>query len=327
MNSIIFTLEMNFTNLLHLHLNCMMNRLPKIFLVFIFCSVTNLFLRGQGCSDAGFCTLSSFKPNHLSEQTELPNQLKFGVSIGKADHSISVIGNYLEYSRQIRSKFGVNAKLSSLAQSGNGISVFGLSDIYCNFNYMAVSNLQFSLGMKIPLTDGNQTKNNLPLPMDYQSSLGTFDLIVGLTYEIANIQFALAWQHPLTKNKNAFIPEDYPIGSELRSFDITYQYERSGDVLARISYPIKLSEKLKITPGLLPVYHLDDDKFSTAKGIKGVYVDSKGLTLNGNLYVDYLINSKHAVQFNIGIPFVVRDSRPDGLTRSFVAALEYKLAF
>ncbi|MEW6654566.1 MAG: hypothetical protein AB1394_14030, partial [Bacteroidota bacterium] len=39
---------------------------------------------GQGCSDAGFCTISSFKPNSTDSTEVLNNQLKIGAFYGNA---------------------------------------------------------------------------------------------------------------------------------------------------------------------------------------------------------------------------------------------------
>jgi hypothetical protein len=75
-------------------------------------------------------------------------------------------------------------------------------------------------------------------------------------------------------------------------------------------------------PSILPIYHLKNvkytDKFNVINEIRG----SQGLTLNGNIYLDYKIKSKNIIQINMGMPFIVRDARPDGLTRHFIANLE-----
>lgn len=88
-----------------------------------------------------------------------------------------------------------------------------------------------------------------------------------------------------------------------------------------------LGKKFTITPSLLPIYHLMNDKFTNALGLENEIKGSQGLTLNGNAYLDYAINAKNALQINLGMPFLVRDARPDGLTRTFVANLEYKIKF
>lgn len=292
----------------------------------LFYLVTN-YSYGQGCSDAGFCTINSFKPNSTDSTEVFNNQFKVGAFYGNADNSISVYGNYLEYNRQLSEKFGLDVKLTTLAQNGNGISAFGLSDIFVNANFKASEKVKFTLGAKIPLSNASKTYDKLPLPMDYQASLGTFDLIFGIGYEIKKIQLIAAIQQPLTQNDNQFIATNYPINSELRTFQSTNKFERSGDVLLRVSYPINITSKLKLTPSILPIYHLSNDKYTDEFNVEKEIIGSQGLTLNGNAYLDYEINSKNIIQLNLGMPFIVRDSRPDGLTRSFIANIEYRIKF
>ncbi len=97
--------------------------------------------------------------------------------------------------------------------------------------------------------------------------------------------------------------------------------------MLRISYPVNINNKLSVTPGLLPIYHLTNDKYTNALANEVEIEGSQGLTLNGNLFVDYEINSGNAVQLSAGAPFIVRDTRPDGLTRSYVLNLEYRIKF
>ncbi|WP_029295416.1 hypothetical protein [Chryseobacterium hispalense] len=286
------------------------------------------FLHAQGCSDAGFCTVNSLKPHNAADSAHIKkNELKAGFSFGKADNSISVYGQYLEYNRQISSKFGISAKATSIAQTGNGISVFGLSDIYLNSNYRLNRNLTFTLGAKIPLTNGNRADNGNILPMDYQSSLGTFDLIAGVGYQIKKLQLVAALQQPLTQNENQFNAKNQAANSVLAGFQSTKDFKRSGDVLLRASYPIKITEKLQFTPSLLNIYHLSKDKFTNAAGLQQEIDGSEGLTINGNVFLDYTLNKTNALQLNVGVPFLVRDTRPDGLTRSFITNLEYSFKF
>lgn len=295
-------------------------------LLIVLCLIATLSY-GQGCSDAGFCTIDSFKPNNADSTKSTSNQVKIGAFLGSADNSISVYGSYVEYTIQLNAKFGFDARLTTLAQNGNGISVFGLSDIFVNANYKASERIKFTIGAKIPLSTASKTLDNLPLPMDYQASLGTLDLILGIGYEIKKIQFVAAIQQPLTQNDNHFIASNYPADSKLSSFQSTNKFERSGDVLLRVSYPLHITSKLKLTPSILPIYHLTNDKYTDEFNVKQEIKGSQGLTLNGNAYLDYEINSKNIIQLNLGMPFIVRDSRPDGLTRSFIANIEYKIKF
>jgi hypothetical protein len=304
-----------------------MRRIASRIIITILLLSLNYSIKGQGCSDAGFCTLNSFKPMDSETGLEAINQFKIGASYGDADHSIFIIENYLEYDRRMNEKLGLGLKIKSMVQNGNDISAFGLSDIYLNASYKLTQNAELTVGTKIPLSNADKKKDDLPLPMDYQSSLGTFDLILGFGYAIKNLQLIAAIQQPLSQNKNEFIAESYPVDSKISTFQSTNKFKRSGDILLRVSYLFKLGEKLKLTPSILPIYHLTNDKYTDTSGEENEISGSQGLTLNGNIYLDFKINDKNAIQLSSGVPFVTRDSRPDGLTRSFVLNFEYKYIF
>ncbi len=286
----------------------------------------SLTIKSQGCSDAGLCTVDVFKPHGISEANSLKHEFKIGLNFGQADNNIAVFGQYLEYKHLFSNTFSVNTKITGLAQSGNDISVFGLSDIYLNGNLTINKKTTLSAGLKIPLTDGNTTKDNLPLPMDYQSSLGTFDLILGASYKLKTINLSIAYQQPLSQNSNTFLAfTDQPNSDTF--FFTTNNFKRAGDIMLRVSYPIKASDKFKITPSLLPIYHLANDTYTSITGQEVNIENSKGLTLNFNAYFDYRLNDKNNLQLSLGVPTVVRGARPDGLTRLFIANLEYAIRF
>lgn len=298
-----------------------------IFCIFLMVVIAYQNAVAQGCSDAGFCTINNAKPVNFWERLHpINNQIKAGFFFGKADNGVNVWGNYLEYNRQLSQKMSLDARLTSIAQNGNGIQVFGLSDILLSANYKINERFGFTLGAKIPLSDGNKKHNGLSLPMDYQSSLGTLDLIVAMSYQWHKLHFVLACQQPVIQNNNQFLAE-IQTNELLKKFHSTQNYQRSGDILLRASYPISISDKWSFTPSILPVYHFADDHFTDISGKKQVILGSKGLTLNGNIYLDYQINTKNSLQLNAGTPFITRKVRPDGLTRHFIINLEYKYRF
>lgn len=284
-------------------------------------------LYAQGCSDAGFCTIDALKPGLKEGEMKFKNQFKAGVNFGKADNDITVIGQYFEYNRKLSNKWNIDARLTALAQSGNDINVFGLSDFYVNASYSSCSKIKIIGGFKIPLMDGDKQKNNSSLPMDYQSSLGTFDLITGVAIDVKGFKIVAALQQPLTQNKNSFFNEVYIPESPLREFQTTNDYNRKGDVLLRLTRAFALNKKFTLTPGLLPIYHLGNDSYTSSLNEKVTIEGSKGLTFNGNIFIDYAINNSSYFQLSVGAPFVRRDSRPDGLTRSFVMNAEYRFRF
>lgn len=322
LSAITFVYDLIF--LTRINIEHMTKLLPFVFLTLsVFYAAA---VKAQGCSDAGFCTLNSFKPNTLDSVADAHNRIRVGASFGVADHSITVFGTYLEYDRQLGKRFGLDAKLTALAQSGNDISAFGLSDVYLNMNYRILSNLKMSAGVKLPLTDGNTEQDGLPLPLDYQSSLGTTDLIVGLSLGIKDLEITMALQQPLTQNDNRFLAEEYPLDSRLRAFQSTNGFQRKGDVLTRFSMPVNAG-KFKLTPSILAITHLGNDLYTDALGIEREIEGSSGLTLNANAYLDYQLDQTSALQLNVGVPLLVRDTRPDGLTRAIVVNLEYSARF
>ena len=183
------------------------------------------------------------------------------------------------------------------------------------------------LGFKLPLSNSSKTSEGLPLPMDYQSSLGTVDLIIGVGFKFEGLELLGAFQQPITQNSNEFFSSVYPENSELRNFQSTNNYKRKGDVLLRLSYPVKIGKRIKFTPSLLPIYHLGNDLYTDESNIERTINGSEGLTLNGNLYFDFLLNEHNILQLNTGSPFIVRENRPDGLTRSYIITVEYKYRF
>lgn len=283
---------------------------------------------GQGCSDAGFCTITSLQPGGLETTKMQPvNQLTAGISNGKADYDISIWSAYITYSRQLNEKLGMDVKLTFLRQHSDVATSSGLSDIFATANYAVNKNMQLIAGIKLPVTNGNKKKGGLPLPMDFQTSLGTTDLILGMGYKIHKMEWALALQQPLTQNKNTFLSSRYTMESPLYNFQSTNKYIRKGDVLLRVSYPVTLKEKWTLIPGVLPIYHLANDEYTDAAGQKKEIPGSKGLTLNATMFLQYAINKNNLVALSAGTPLAARDTRPDGLTRKYVVALEYKCRF
>jgi hypothetical protein len=70
-----------------------------------------------------------------------------------------------------------------------------------------------------------------------------------------------------------------------------------------------------------------NDKYTDKNGITNEINGSEGLTLNINAIFTYQINSRNQFALNLAAPLVVRNSRPDGLTRSFLSNFQYSFNF
>ena len=294
--------------------------LPFCFLVFTI--PTKLY--AQGCSDAGACTLPAFQQSGIFDNTQKKNIFSLGLNAGSADHNIFALGAYIGFTRKFGNSFSADAKVTYGTRSGNDINVSGFGDVFVTMNYRISPTFTASVGGKLPLSEADRTYQDLMLPMDYQTSLGTPDLIFGITYNKNNWIVSLGYQQPLDQNQNVFIPSEWPTESPLADFTQTGEYDRGGDLIMKISRSIPMQGKVTITPGLLPIYHIRNDvDYLTFEKVE--IEGSAGLTLNATLLVEIPAGLNNQFNLSIGFPLIVRDVRPDGLTRSFVIGVDYSI--
>jgi hypothetical protein len=149
----------------------------------------------QGCSDAGFCSIGN-----LSQRSTLPlkRKLTFISAAGKGDEGVLVITPGIQYDVHVSSRWDLQAKVTTGYAHGSLGSAFGLGDLAVSGVYNLPEKNGWTssaaLGFKVPLNNGDLKG----LPMQYQSSLGTADLITGLSLGNRHWQFAGGWQQPLT---------------------------------------------------------------------------------------------------------------------------------
>lgn len=290
-------------------------------------------LGAQGCSDAGVCTIHSIKNNTIGDgQEEKANTLVAGFSFGKGEDNVSYYTPYLEYTRAFSSGTAVTAKINYNISDGRLARSAGVGDIFITasqaFDKKKALKKSFILGFKIPLDDAALREGNINLPMPYQPSLGTYDLITGFNLFYKSFGATAAFQIPvINENRNQFLPSDYPSHPFIFEYLPTNQFKRKADGLLRVSYSRDLGERFSIRPSLLGIYHFADDTYVNSSGQRVEIFGSRGLTLNGNLFFVIKVNKSSSFELALGTPFVVRPTRPDGLTRSFVASLDYRISF
>ena len=263
----------------------------------------------QGCSDAGFCSISNLNQQHTAPVGKA-QRLTFLSPLGLGDDGVFVITPGIQYDVHFSRRWDLQAKVTTGYASGNLGSVIGLGDLVVSgvYNIPAKKGWTTSvaLGLKAPLNNSDLKG----LPLQYQSSLGTFDLITGFSAANKHWQFATGWQQPLT-GVNSSTSSSYK------------EFKRKGDVLLRTAYLFLPERSFKFNLGLLGIYHLGEDTFQKGIAIKG----SDGLTLNLTAGGWWQINKRITIGITGGTPVIARDVRPDGLTRKFVLAPELSYNF
>ena len=302
--------------------------MKKEIAVLIFCTALNNTIgSAQGCSDAGFCTIGPVNPQSVTNTTK-KQKISLLFTNGVGDENVYVFTPGIQYDNQLNKHWSVQARITANYANGNLGSATGAGDIFGSAAYTFTKKKNWEtallIGVKVPLNKSNLKEQGKSLPMQYQSSLGTTDLLAGVTLASRHWQFAAAYQQPLTGiNGNQFLPA-YWANAKAMNYSPTNDFNRKGDVLLRAGYKITGVKKLQLNAGLLGIYHLGNDTYINGNiSNKPIELQgSEGLTLNGTLAALYQINTSFSLGLSGGVPFVVRDIRPDGLTRHFVISPE-----
>ncbi|SEW57239.1 hypothetical protein [Chitinophaga arvensicola] len=288
-------------------------------------------LNAQGCSDAGFCSLGA--PKEVSLSAKEKQRIDIGTNIGTGEENTFTINPYLQYSQPLGSRFSVLGKVTATYATGFLGSSFSPGDLYGVATYKAsrehaASQLRFLAGIKIPFTAADQKgAGGLSLPLDYQSSLGTYDVILGINYTTGqHWELNTGFQTPVIQNNsNTFSPEQYD-DNRAASFAPTSYFRRRPDLLLRAGYFFNIAKSVMIKPSLLAIYHTGRDTYKDALNGRIDIDGSSGLTLNGTLTVSKQFKNKSGLELIVATPFIVRQVRADGLTRSFVANIQYSFS-
>ncbi len=271
--------------------------------------------------------MNTSKKKYYSQNPK--HSFQFTTSYGLGEKSTSVITTQLEGNfRIINQKLFAQIKLPLIFISGKLADINGLGDPTISLSYIAFikskTNLSITGGIKIPTNNANISKDNLPLPMVYQTSLGTTDALIGLKYTYKKWDFTIGYQHPFNTNKNKYIHNSLSKDSaSYNSYFESNSLKRSDDAVFRINRNI-LSKKLNASAGLLFIYHMTNDYFTDISGERVSSKGSQGLTLNLHFSGIVPVSKKLDFVFIYANPLIIRKSRPDGLTRSFVIILGLK---
>lgn len=290
----------------------------------------------QGCSDAGLCSI-----NLADEDSTNNNGVTLGLSntIGIGDESVLINSTGIELAGKF-SDFGFVAKIPFTFTSGDLGQTNGVGDFTLLLTTKLYSNQDFALslagGMKIATNNANLlNENNLVLPMVYQTSGGTNDIIFLLAANIESWVFSTGIQIPIKRNENTFIDrsalvDPIPGISEYynnwQNYQSSRNFKRGSDVMLKIEKYFQLNDDLKLMAGVLPVYRLTESVYNDLNGDDITIMNTDGLTLNIIAGLNYKVSQKHSFGLNIGFPVVTREVRADGLTRALVANIDFKFA-
>jgi hypothetical protein len=242
--------------------------------------------------------------------------------------NITITNPFIQYNANINRYLSVNAKVNFRYANDGTRCVSGFGDAFASLNYRLElkddnQELHFTLGGKAPLSKPDETRRffqseSVETPMAFQTTLGTYDLILGATYKYKKLSASIAYQKPLTSVD-----------------DWHYQnYKRQGDILIKPSYWFKAAKDFTITPSIMAIYRLGEDEITSFKESDGTFnvtttenlqkytfAGTDGLTLNAMSEFKYIFAEDYHVTLMAAVPLVNRKVIVDGLKRSYVFAL------
>ena len=302
-----------------------------------FLGLSMLNTYGQGCSDAGFCTMGAMRPGQpYSNNIKIVlKSVEMSQYVGVTRFDDLIYATTLDFNVGISNKDAAQFKLPYMAAEGPLGQSSGLGDLSVSYTRILIKEIEYQLnitgGAKIALGNSDKTFEDKSLPMYYQQSLGTNDLVLGLSFLTNKWLVATGLQYSLNSNENGFfwgpwikegvdkeMIEQYPSSIEL---------DRGKDVMLRVERSLKKSN-WGLNLGLLGIYRLNEDIRTDPKAKERVSVKgSDGLALTAILGIKYNFNVKSGVKLIYGQRLIKRDFNPDGLSREQVVEIGYVYQF
>lgn len=311
----------------------------------------------QGCSDAGFCTLGALRPNQVySKKINIKlRSVEISNYLGITQSYITIYNISADLNVSISNKISAQIKLPYQYVAGGLAKTHGLGDISLSgaYNIFASDKFQInaSVGMKIPTSDANTKKTitdrfgktkEIALPMYYQTSLGTWDVLGGVSFMTQNWLFATGFQHALTQTPNTFLWKPFdPTADSSKAYHYmkSKHLKRGTDVMLRVERNFRFSN-WNFYAGLLGIYRLNLDSFVDGDNKRKAIVGSNGLALTLLVGGGYRFNTHSGLKWMFGFNLkdrtatqlfktkeITEHKNPDGLSRLMVFSLGYEYRF
>lgn len=300
--------------------------------------LSSFHVHAQGCSDAGFCTMGAMKPDQpFNKRIVLRlRSIEFGLYRGKTSLTPIVYVGTMDFNFSLNTRNTFQIKVPYQNVSGLLGDTHGFGDLSLSYTRNLFSSekydINFSVGGKIPTNDSNLKWYGKPMPMYYQTSLGTFDLVAGASLLSRDWLIATGIQHPFDRNKNQFTWgawTDYPYKSYLHKYPASKNLKRGTDIMLRVERNFRFS-RLNLAIGILPIYRLNRDvRTNATTGVDEKIDGSQGLVMTTLLSAGYSLNVRSGFKMLYGIKTIGRElaTNPDGLSRENVVTLSYYYRF
>ncbi len=307
-------------------------------------AVFGLFLTGhafgQGCSDAGFCTMGAMKPDQpFNKKVEFKlRSMEFSFYRGTTTASPIVYVATADLNFSLSQKTFFQIKIPYQAVEGNFDKTSGLSDLSLSVTRILKTaqnyDISFTLGGKIPSggADLKRSMDGAPLPMYYQVSLGSYDFVSGISFKNRNWLLATGIQYAFNQNDNNFTREAwqepvYPDFNYVKKHHDSRKLRRGTDVMVRLERNFRFSQ-FNFSIGALPIFRITKDEIEDPiTGLRAKQEGTTGMALSAIVTAGYSFDVRSGIRLLLGQKITQREVNPDGLTRNMVSTLSYYYRF
>lgn len=292
------------------------NRLSLIITLLFFLKVSF----GQGCSDAGACSVESlnFDNSESNSQKHLSLNIEQSFALGEKFVFISQTTAGIQY--KLTKLNMLELRVPFIYTNGNLGNSSGVGDLLLSINQRILNKnkqvLSAIIAGRIKANDANKNFNNNPLPMAYQTSLGTYDIILGAYYRYVLWDFYLAYQHSFGRNKNSYFN---PVNekNDNKLYYESNQLKRGDDLYFRARRFLNLKNENRIIINSLLIYRIQQDEI-IKNGTNVKLAGSEGLTVNMAVTYSTKLKNNRKLEYTLAFPVVDKEYRSDGLTRNVV---------
>lgn len=316
----------------------------KNWILLSFLPFISFYSTAQGCSDAGFCTMGAMKPDQPYNKKIAVKLRSMEISFYRGTTTLTpiiyVATADMNFSLNRKTTFQIKIPFQHV--EGRLANTSSLSDLsLCVTRNVYTSDkfdLNWSVGGKIPSNNSDFYSADGALPMYYQTSLGTWDIISGISLINRRWLIATGIQIPLNQNNNQFDWHDWEKNPNLDQNEIDYvklypnskYLKRGTDVMLRVERNFRLS-RFNFSVGLLPIYRITPDVVTNFKGERTSYDlkgnKAQGLAMSWIATAGYSFNVRSGIKLLVGHKITQRAYSPDGLTRELVTSFTYIYRF
>lgn len=300
----------------------------------VFCLLGSIAF-AQFSGDAGLGTADNFMTFNPNFHTP-KHMVRLETAVSMSEQNVWVTRPQWVTKLKIYKKGALELRIPFSIHFGNFGENASMSDVQMFWGHAWVNrnHFQFStrLGVSLPPNNSNVLNRGMPMPMVYQTSLGSYDAMVALDFRYRNWLFSVGYQQPFTSNNNQFLHLYFPNNDEAATYSESNHLLRSPDLSISGAKEFVLRRFL-LGVGMNTIWHFKNDRyeyvstdFPPAKQIREL-PNTKSFTMNVYGRVSYRITDNWLVWLSLGAPVYTKKSRPDGLVRYFSILPAFSYSF